>query len=68
MNTILFYRILTVDFSGMFRSASFKPESKSVLMTKDSKQEASSISNYLKNVWQETDQERNGTMIKFAQD
>ena len=23
MNTILFYRILTVDFSAMFRSASF---------------------------------------------
>ena len=67
MNTILFYRILTVDFSGMFKSASFKQDSKSVLKTKDNIQEGS-IGNYFKNVWQETDQERNGTMIKLAQD
>ena len=25
MNTVLFYRILSVDFSGIFRSASFSP-------------------------------------------
>ena len=28
MNTILFYRILTVDFSAMFKSASFSPAGK----------------------------------------
>ena len=63
MNTILFGRILSVDFSGMFRSASFAPRD-----ANNSKLEKSSgegLGNYLKNVLQEEDKSGN---VKLAQE
>ena len=60
MNTILFWRILSVDFSGMFRSASFSPRE-----AKLDKSTGEGLGNYLKNVLQE--EEKNGN-VKLAQE
>ena len=56
MNTILFYRILTVDFSAIFRSASLKQETKS------------NMNHYIKSVWQQSDNEAEKNVLKLAQD
>ena len=52
MNTILFWRILSVDFSGMFRSASFTPRDAT---NKVDNNTGEGLGNYLKNVLQEED-------------
>ena len=63
MNTILFWRILSVDFSGMFRSASFSPREAN--NTKLEKNAGEGLGNYLKNVLQEEDKSGN---VKLAQE
>jgi len=63
MNTILFWRILSVDFSGMFRSASFSPRDAN--NTKLEKSAGEGLGNYLKNVLQEEDKSGN---VKLAQE
>ena len=63
MNTILFWRILSVDFSGMFRSASFSPRDAN--NTKLEKSAGEGLGNYLKNVLQEEDKSDN---VKLAQE
>lgn len=63
MNTILFGRILSVDFSGMFRSASFAPRDTN--NTKFEKNAGEGLGNYLKNVLQEEDKSGN---VKLAQE
>ena len=50
MNTILFYRILSVDFSGIFRSASFSPREQ-----KEHNSGQDSIGSYIRNVFQDED-------------
>ena len=45
MNTILFYRILSVDFSAIFKSASFSP--------RENKEHSNG--SYIRNVFQEED-------------
>ena len=60
MNTILFWRILSVDFSGMFRSASFAPRDSNTKLDKNS---GEGLGNYLKNVLQEEEKS-----VKLAQE
>ena len=50
MNTILFYRILSVDFSGIFRSASFSPREQ-----KEHSTGQESFGSYIRNVFQDED-------------
>merc|ERR1711997_91487 len=50
MNPILFYRILSVDFSGIFRSASFTPREQKECSTGQE-----SIGSYIRNVFQDED-------------
>lgn len=53
MNTILFYRILSVDFSGMFRSASFSPRETRDCGKEQSGAEGRLKGSFVRNVFQE---------------
>ena len=53
MNTILFYRILSVDFSGMFRSASFSPRETRDCGKEQSGAEGRLRGSFVRNVFQE---------------